>query len=241
MVVGGRLRCVQGLRQRLQHRGAQALQVGQVGRLGREGLQQLAQPQQGVQAGLRVHMTGQPRPAFGPVAGVGQRLCQFGRVLGPPAPGAVALGRGLGGRLAVACDAQGQALRQQLVEQRGGQAGGLAGLHEHGQLPGPRGPLFGLALAPKVAILRPGLQQGRAPGAATGLHHAGQGRDIVGLQLGPVKTFAQLQRQGAVGQGGGQLGVAGPQVPGALVMAAVNIFGGFLVTNRMLAMYKKKS
>lgn len=26
----------------------------------------------------------------------------------------------------------------------------------------------------------------------------------------------------------------------ALVMAAVNIFGGFLVTNRMLAMYKKK-
>ncbi len=27
----------------------------------------------------------------------------------------------------------------------------------------------------------------------------------------------------------------------ALVMAAVNIFGGFLVTNRMLAMYKKKS
>lgn len=26
----------------------------------------------------------------------------------------------------------------------------------------------------------------------------------------------------------------------ALVMAAINIFGGFLVTNRMLAMYKKK-
>ena len=26
----------------------------------------------------------------------------------------------------------------------------------------------------------------------------------------------------------------------ALVMASVNIFGGFLVTNRMLAMYKKK-
>ena len=26
----------------------------------------------------------------------------------------------------------------------------------------------------------------------------------------------------------------------ALTMAAVNIFGGFLVTNRMLAMYKKK-
>jgi NAD(P) transhydrogenase subunit alpha len=26
----------------------------------------------------------------------------------------------------------------------------------------------------------------------------------------------------------------------ALVMAAVNIFGGFLVTQRMLAMYKKK-
>ena len=26
----------------------------------------------------------------------------------------------------------------------------------------------------------------------------------------------------------------------ALIMAAVNIFGGFLVTNRMLAMYKKK-
>ena len=27
---------------------------------------------------------------------------------------------------------------------------------------------------------------------------------------------------------------------GALVMAAINIFGGFLVTQRMLAMYKKK-
>jgi NAD(P) transhydrogenase subunit alpha len=27
----------------------------------------------------------------------------------------------------------------------------------------------------------------------------------------------------------------------ALVLASVNIFGGFLVTNRMLAMYKKKS
>ncbi|MFX4535769.1 proton-translocating transhydrogenase family protein, partial [Acinetobacter baumannii] len=27
----------------------------------------------------------------------------------------------------------------------------------------------------------------------------------------------------------------------AVVLAAVNIFGGFLVTNRMLAMYKKKS
>ncbi len=26
----------------------------------------------------------------------------------------------------------------------------------------------------------------------------------------------------------------------ALIMAAINIFGGFLVTNRMLAMYKKK-
>ena len=26
----------------------------------------------------------------------------------------------------------------------------------------------------------------------------------------------------------------------ALVMASINIFGGFLVTNRMLAMYKKK-
>ncbi|HWK34581.1 MAG TPA: proton-translocating transhydrogenase family protein, partial [Hyphomicrobium sp.] len=26
----------------------------------------------------------------------------------------------------------------------------------------------------------------------------------------------------------------------ALIMAAVNIFGGFLVTQRMLAMYKKK-
>ena len=26
----------------------------------------------------------------------------------------------------------------------------------------------------------------------------------------------------------------------ALVLASVNIFGGFLVTNRMLAMYKKK-
>nr|MCH9672374.1 NAD(P) transhydrogenase subunit alpha [Gammaproteobacteria bacterium] len=27
---------------------------------------------------------------------------------------------------------------------------------------------------------------------------------------------------------------------GALVLASVNIFGGFLVTQRMLAMYKKK-
>ena len=27
----------------------------------------------------------------------------------------------------------------------------------------------------------------------------------------------------------------------AVVLAAVNIFGGFLVTNRMLAMYKKKN
>ena len=27
---------------------------------------------------------------------------------------------------------------------------------------------------------------------------------------------------------------------GALVLASVNIFGGFLVTSRMLAMYKKK-
>ena len=26
----------------------------------------------------------------------------------------------------------------------------------------------------------------------------------------------------------------------ALIMASINIFGGFLVTNRMLAMYKKK-
>ena len=27
---------------------------------------------------------------------------------------------------------------------------------------------------------------------------------------------------------------------GALILASVNIFGGFLVTHRMLAMYKKK-
>jgi H+-translocating NAD(P) transhydrogenase subunit alpha len=27
----------------------------------------------------------------------------------------------------------------------------------------------------------------------------------------------------------------------ALVLASVNIFGGFMVTNRMLAMYKKKA
>ncbi len=35
-------------------------------------------------------------------------------------------------------------------------------------------------------------------------------------------------------------GAAGLFGFGALVMAAINIFGGFLVTQRMLAMYKKK-
>ena len=38
-------------------------------------------------------------------------------------------------------------------------------------------------------------------------------------------------------EGSGSAGLFGF---GALVMAAINIFGGFLVTQRMLAMYKKK-
>lgn len=46
----------------------------------------------------------------------------------------------------------------------------------------------------------------------------------------------------------GAIIAAGPSVPGvakvcgfiAMVLASVNIFGGFAVTHRMLAMYKKK-
>ena len=46
----------------------------------------------------------------------------------------------------------------------------------------------------------------------------------------------------AVGVKGAASGSTAAQVFGflALVMASVNIFGGFLVTQRMLAMYKKK-
>ena len=46
----------------------------------------------------------------------------------------------------------------------------------------------------------------------------------------------------AVGVKGVASGATGAKIFGflALVMASVNIFGGFLVTQRMLAMYKKK-
>jgi NAD(P) transhydrogenase subunit alpha len=52
-----------------------------------------------------------------------------------------------------------------------------------------------------------------------------------------------------VGGGGGEAGLAGGDGRaeisrwlglGAVALASVNIFGGFLVTQRMLAMYKKK-
>ncbi len=42
------------------------------------------------------------------------------------------------------------------------------------------------------------------------------------------------------GDGGGSTGLANFFGFVALILAAVNIFGGFLVTQRMLAMYKKK-
>ena len=47
----------------------------------------------------------------------------------------------------------------------------------------------------------------------------------------------------AVGVKGAASGSTAAQIFGflALVMASVNIFGGFLVTQRMLAMYKKKA
>lgn len=46
----------------------------------------------------------------------------------------------------------------------------------------------------------------------------------------------------AVGVGGHGEGIGISSIFGflALIMAAINIFGGFLVTQRMLAMYKKK-
>jgi NAD(P) transhydrogenase subunit alpha len=49
---------------------------------------------------------------------------------------------------------------------------------------------------------------------------------------GGSKTDAQLTQNVLISKGAGAIAAA---------FAAVNIFGGFLVTQRMLAMYKKKS
>lgn len=58
--------------------------------------------------------------------------------------------------------------------------------------------------------------------------------------ISSVIIVGALLAAAAKGEGGGSLWISKGSGAAAAALAAVNIFGGFLVTQRMLAMYRKK-
>ncbi|MEM1106421.1 MAG: proton-translocating transhydrogenase family protein [Pseudomonadota bacterium] len=59
--------------------------------------------------------------------------------------------------------------------------------------------------------------------------------------VGAVIAAAAVSFGAPEGQASGEVWTARGLGAGAVLLAAINIFGGFLVTQRMLAMYRKKS